>query len=102
MHTLGQILSGVGVIGSLICFIMVLIAMFQRGQTGLGIVCIVTAIFCCGIGALVAFIYGWTKHRQWGLTNIMWAWTACWVLGFVGSFLAPVDISQIQQQFPGH
>ena len=34
-------------IGSLVCFILVLIKMFQQGQTGLGIACIVLA-FCTG------------------------------------------------------
>ena len=31
---------------SLVCFIMVLVQMFKRGETTMGIVCIVT-LFCC-------------------------------------------------------
>ena len=61
-------------IGALVCFILVLIQMFQHGQTGLGVACIVLA-FCTGLGALIAFIYGWTKAREWDLQNVMMAWS---------------------------
>jgi hypothetical protein len=61
-------------IGSLVCFILVLIKMFQQGQTGLGIACIVLA-FCAGIGALIAFIYGWFKAREWDLQKVMMIWS---------------------------
>jgi hypothetical protein len=39
----------------------------------------------CGIGVLIAFVYGWIKHREWGIKNIMIAWTCCWVLSIIGS-----------------
>ena len=89
MGVLGQILYGIGGLGTLICFILVLVQMFQRGQTILAVVCIV--LFFCGIGAIIAFIYGWIKHREWGITNIMYAWTGCWVLAIFGvaSFSPP-------------
>jgi hypothetical protein len=61
-------------IGSLVCFVLVLIKMFQRGQTGLGVACIVLA-FCVGVGALIAFIYGWVKAREWDLQKVMMAWS---------------------------
>ena len=48
----------------LVCFIMVLIKMFQQGQTGLGIACIVL-VFCVGIGGLIAFIFGWINAQKW-------------------------------------
>jgi hypothetical protein len=41
---------------------MVLIQMFQHGQTGLGIACAVTAL--CGIGILFAFVKGWMKSKD--------------------------------------
>lgn len=78
-----QILVG---IPSLVCFIMVLIKMFQAGQTGLGIACIV--LICCGIGGLIAFIYGWVKSKEWGITNIMLIWTACIVVGIILQIVA--------------
>ncbi len=61
-------------IASLVCFILVLIKMFQQGQTGLGVACIVLA-FCAGIGALIAFIYGWVKAREWDLQKVMMVWS---------------------------
>jgi hypothetical protein len=69
-------------IAYLVCFILVLIKMFQNGQTGLGIACIVL-VFCVGIGALIAFIFGWINAQKWGIKNIMMAWTACWVIGII-------------------
>jgi hypothetical protein len=86
MGVLGQILYGIGGLGSLVCFILVLVQMFQRGQTTLGIVCIVL-VFCGGIGGLVAFVYGWINHREWGITNIMYAWTGCIALMIIGAAL---------------
>ena len=100
MDVLGQVLYVVGGIGCLVCFILVLVQMFQRGRTGLGVACIVLG-FCCGIGSVVAFVYGWVRHREWGLTNVMIAWTGFWILTAVGYVLNPFDISQIRQQIPG-
>ena len=82
MAMLTGLLQAVVGLGSLVCFILVLIQMFQRGQTGLGIACIVL-IFCVGIGALIAFVYGWMKATEWNIKNIMLAWTGCWVVGLL-------------------
>jgi uncharacterized membrane-anchored protein YitT (DUF2179 family) len=46
-------------------------------------------LLLCGLGALVAFIYGWVKARPWNITNIMYAWTACIVLGIVLNIVFP-------------
>jgi hypothetical protein len=96
MDALGQALSGIAGLGSLVCFILVLIQMFQRGQTGLGIACIVL-LFCCGIGGLIAFIYGWVKHREWGITNLMMIWSGCVIVGIIGGIMHPVDFTQFQR-----
>jgi hypothetical protein len=69
-------------IGSLICFVLVLIQMFNDNQTGLGIACIVL-VFVCGIGGLIGFVYGWINSAKWGIQNVMLAWTACIVGGIV-------------------
>ena len=76
------------VIGSLVCFIMVVIKMFQNNQTGLGVACIV--LFFCGIGGLIAFIMGWVNADKWGIRNIMLAWTGCFVGAVVFGVLAAV------------
>jgi hypothetical protein len=91
METIGHILNAVGGLGFLVCFIIVLVKMFQNGHTVLGIVCII----CCGIGGLVAFIYGWVKSSEWGIQNVMIIWTICFILTIIGGVLAPADLSQI-------
>jgi hypothetical protein len=71
-----QILAG---IGSLVCFILVLVRLFQDGQTGLGVACIV--LILCGVGPLIAFIVGWVNAQRWRMTNVMTFWTVCIVVG---------------------
>ena len=80
MGALLSLLAIAAGIGSLVCFIMVVIQMFQHGQTGLGIVC--ALLFWC-IGPLIAFIYGWIKAGEWNIQNIMIAWTACIVIAIL-------------------
>ena len=56
-------------IGSLACWIMVIVAAFKNEKSPLmGILCIVL----CGLGA---FIIGWIKHGEWRIKNVMLAWT---------------------------
>jgi len=78
--------AGLVSIASLVCFILVLIKMFQNGQTVLGIVCI---IFCL-IGILVAFIMGWVNVAKWNIKNVMLVWTGCIVVNIVLSILGTV------------
>ncbi len=66
---------------SLVCFILVLIRMFQAGDTVLGIVCIVT-IFC-GIGGLIAFVMGWVNAAKYSAQQVMLVWTAAFIGGVV-------------------
>jgi hypothetical protein len=82
MIALFQLIGGLAGIGSLICFIMVLVKMFQNGQTGLGVACIVL-IFLCGIGGLIAFIMGWINVDRWRIRNVMLAWTGCIIVGIL-------------------
>jgi hypothetical protein len=82
MGTLLTLIGAVCGIGSLVCFILVVIQMFKNDQTGMGIACIVL-VFVCGIGGLVAFIVGWMNAGKWNITNIMWAWTGCILVGIL-------------------
>jgi hypothetical protein len=99
MAILFQILSVIVSLVSLGCFIMVVVQMFQHGQTGMGIACIVL-IFCCGIGGIVAFVYGWMKANEWNIKNLMLAWTAAIIVGFlinaVGAATGAIDFRAIQ------
>jgi hypothetical protein len=75
-------------LASLVCFVFVLIAMFQRQQVILAVVCIVF----CGAGVVIAFVYGWLKADEWNLKNVMIIWTIAVVIGFLGgglSFVGP-------------
>ena len=82
---------------SLVCYIMVVIQMFQHGQSGLGIAAIVL-LHCFGIGALLAFVYGWVKAGEWKIQNVMIAWTAVVVInvvlnGYIYATMPPVVIA---------
>jgi hypothetical protein len=82
MVELANVLAGAAGLGSLICFIIVVIHLFQSEQTGLGIACIVL-FFVCGIGLLVAFVKGWMDD----LGTVMWVWTGCIAVGLLTRLL---------------
>ena len=82
---LAYLVNGIAGLGSFVCFILVLIHLFQSEQTGLGITCIVLA-FLCGIGLLIAFVKGWMD----GLGTVMWVWTGCITLGLLTNFVVGV------------
>jgi len=67
----------------LICFILVVVKMFQNGQSGLGIVTLITTFCCGGIGFLIAFVVGWMNANTWGIKNVMLAWTVS-ILLYIG------------------
>ncbi|MEX0978018.1 MAG: hypothetical protein WDZ48_04155 [Pirellulales bacterium] len=75
MAALVSILQVVVGVGSLVCFIMVIIQMFQHGDTTVAIASLV--LLLCFIGGLIAFVYGWMKAAEWNITNVMLAWTGC-------------------------
>jgi hypothetical protein len=85
-----------GIIG-LVCFVMVVVKMFQNDQTGLGIACIVLVF--CGIGALIALVYGWIKADEWKIKNLMIGWTVCIVLNLIVSgIFVMVTLQAVQQE----
>ena len=62
-------------LGSVVCWVMVLIKMFPAEGPLKGIL----GVFC----GLYAFIWGWMNAGRLGLKNIMLAWTACFVLTII-------------------
>ena len=88
----------------LVCLVLVIVEMFKRGETAIGIVCAVLSL-CTGVGALIAFIYGWIKSSEWGLRKVMLTWTVCLVLNlalafaaaFGAAMLVPADRQQFRQ-----
>lgn len=80
---------------ALICYILVIVKMFQHGQTGLAVVCII-GLFCF-IGYLVAFIYGWVKANDWKIQPVMLVWTVVFIInialgGYIYSTAQPVVV----------
>ena len=63
---------------SLVCWILVLVKIFQSGSIGLGILGIICPLF--------AFIYGWMKADEFGIRNIMLAWSVCIGINLVTQF----------------
>ena len=80
MELLSLLVAVVVGIGSLICWVMVLIQMFKTQGPLHGILGII-----CG---LYAFIWGWMKAKELHLSTIMMAWTACIVLAILVNVLA--------------
>jgi hypothetical protein len=63
----------------LVCWIMVLVKIFQSGSIGLGILGIICPLF--------AFIYGWMKVDEFGIRNIMLTWSVCFGIGIALNFV---------------
>ena len=82
MAMLLGLLALVAGIGSIICWIIILIEMFQKDSVIVGILGIL-----CG---LWAFIWGWMKLPQHGKRQVMQIWTACIIAGIVLNVLAGV------------
>jgi hypothetical protein len=79
MFAIGIVLLAAGAIGSLICWIMILIKMFQNEKPLIGIL----GILC----SLWAFIWGWMKSSTLGTKKIMMIWSACIVLTIIGNVM---------------
>ena len=89
MQVLGLVLMSGGGLCALGCFFRVLAEMRDRGKKGLRTACVLL-FFIAGIGLVVAFVYGWVKHREWKLTKLMTAFTVCLIVGVVGEVLLGV------------
>ena len=70
------ILGGIAGLGSLICFIIILIKQFQDGGVLHGIIGIIT----CGIWT---FIWGWINSGRLNIRNIMLIWTLLWIVAII-------------------
>ncbi len=85
MFAIGIALLAVGAIGSLVCWIMVLIKMFKNEKPLIGIL----GILC----SLWAFIWGWMKSSTLGLKKTMMIWSACILLTIVGNVLYGIGMA---------
>lgn len=86
------------VIVSLVCWIKVLIVLFSKAGVGLGILGIICSLF--------AFIWGWMKHKEYGLTKVMTIWTITIVVMIpinvmnTKAMISEMERAQQQQQQP--
>ena len=84
-----QILSALFGIGSLVCFIMVLIKLFKQEGTMKGILGLICAIY--------TFVWGWINASKLNIRNVMLAWTVLVILGIiVGSISAQQQMAAMQ------
>ena len=86
-----SILYYLAVLGSLVCYVMVLIKLFPAEGALKGILALV-----CG---LYAFVWGWMNAGRFGLKNIMLAWTVCILLTM--ALGAMVGFSAVSQATSG-
>ena len=75
MSTFLSILGIIAGIGSLICWIIILIKLFQEKGVLHGILGII-----CG---LYPFIWGWINVGRLNAKTVMLIWTACFVIGII-------------------
>jgi hypothetical protein len=95
-------IGGLFGIAAFVCFVLIVIKMFQNNQTGLGIGSII-GVFICGIGYLLALIFGWKNKNAWGLQTVMPIYTVCFILSMVlggagYAIILPKLATQIQQE----
>jgi hypothetical protein len=93
--TLASTIIGLATLVSLVCFVLVLIQMFQHGKTGLGIVCAVLFL-CCGLGWLITFVYGWMQARPWNMVNLMTIWTVAFAIDVVAGTVNPAPLQPVR------
>ena len=79
MAALFGILALIAGLVSLVCFILVLIKLFQTEGVLLGILGLICSIY--------AFIWGWMKNEEQGIRQIMIYWTAAIIAGIVFQML---------------
>lgn len=90
---MGMLLTIVGGLGFLACWIIVLIKMFKTEKPLIGII----GIFC----GLWAFIWGWMNATKHGLKKVMMIMTASIVLYAIGMpMMMAKAVAAAQQQMP--
>jgi len=93
----GLLLSALAGIASLVCLIMVVVAIFQHGETTFGVLSLVLLLLC-GIGGLMLFVYGWMRSSEWGLKNVMIIWSIAILIEIASFYLNPAPFRAFQQQ----
>jgi hypothetical protein len=83
---------------SLICFVLVIIEMLQRGAVAMAVTCILLTL-CCGIGGLIAFVYGWMRSSDWNIATAMKVWTVAFIVDLLAGLINPAPVRAVQHLF---
>jgi hypothetical protein len=81
MGGLITLLLGIVGIVNFVCWVLVLIKMFQNDAVGPAVASLV--LILCQLGLVVAFVYGWKNARKWNIQGIMNIWTPSMVIYFI-------------------
>lgn len=103
MNTLSIVANLLSLV-ALVFHILIIVKMFQNGQTGLGVACIIGTF--CLFGWIITLIYAWTKGREWNISQgVAIGYTATFllsvILGTIGAFQTMGDVQRQLQNQPG-
>lgn len=86
-------LGGLAGVVALICWILVLIRMFQAGHTTPGLVALL--LLLCGLSPIFVLIYGWMKVDELGIRQLMTIYSVAFVIAFLSGSCGGVMNAQI-------
>ena len=80
------VLSVLAGIATFVLFVIVLIKLFQTEGVGKGILGIICALY--------TFIWGWMKHKELDITNLMIVWSVLIVIGIILNMISQASLMQ--------
>ncbi|QDU76679.1 hypothetical protein Pan97_37340 [Bremerella volcania] len=87
---LGLMMIAAGLV-NVVCFCLIIYLMFQAEEVMLPVLCIVMVF--CGLGGLIAFIFGWVDVGKYDAKKVMLIWTgaiaAQILLALLGAVVIP-------------
>lgn len=85
------LMVGAGLV-NVVCFILIIYLMFQAEEVMLPILCI--GLVFCGLGGLIAFLFGWIDVGKYDAKKIMLIWTGAIAAQILLALLGAVVIPQ--------
>lgn len=81
-------------LGVLVCWIIILVKMFQNGHTVAGILSIV---ICC-VGWIIALVVGWQNVDRWRIRPLMYTYTGLLIANFILTGMMVPNIMEAVRQ----